>query len=71
MCGGYIAQNLGWRWIFYIKAIMAGAFAILSFFIVPETLYNPNAENEVAPKTAKERLQRMKFNPVSSYFHST
>ncbi|KAI8640891.1 major facilitator superfamily domain-containing protein, partial [Parasitella parasitica] len=66
VCGGFINQNLGWRWIFYIKTIIGGAFAILSFFLVPESLYVP-AEKRVAPPTnLKERLNRLKFNPFTS-----
>lgn len=65
VCGGYINQNLGWRWIFYIKTIIGGAFAILSFFLIPESLYVP-AEKQVAPPAnLKERLSRLTFNPVS------
>ncbi|KAI1816588.1 fluconazole resistance protein 1 [Poronia punctata] len=39
VAGGYIAQNLGWRWSFWILAILS---AVLSFlnFLVPET-YHP------------------------------
>jgi multidrug resistance protein len=70
VCGGFINQNLGWRWIFYIKTIIGGAFAILSFFLIPESLYVP-AEKQVAPPANfKERLNRLKFNPVVYKFAS-
>lgn len=65
VCGGYIDQNLGWRWIFYIQAIIGGALALNSFICVPETLYTPNKQDEPAPKGIKQRLERLKFNPVS------
>ncbi|KAI5461870.1 major facilitator superfamily domain-containing protein [Mariannaea sp. PMI_226] len=40
IAGGFIALNLGWRWIFKINAIMMGG--ILAIFLVsfPETLYS-------------------------------
>lgn len=65
VCGGYINQNLGWRWIFYIKTILGGVFAILSFFLIPESLYVPAEKRVAPPANLKERLGRLTFNPVS------
>jgi MFS family permease len=65
LCGGYIDQYLGWRWIFYIKTIMGGVLTILTFLFVQETLYIPNPPPP--PVNFKERLERLKFNPVSLY----
>ncbi|KAI8578578.1 hypothetical protein K450DRAFT_246532 [Umbelopsis ramanniana AG] len=36
--GGVIAQNLGWRWIFWLLTIIAGALFFLVLFLLPETL---------------------------------
>ncbi|CAO3667419.1 unnamed protein product [Umbelopsis ramanniana] len=36
--GGVIAQNLGWRWIFWLLTIIAGALFVLVLFLLPETL---------------------------------
>ncbi|KAI9486471.1 MAG: major facilitator superfamily domain-containing protein [Benjaminiella poitrasii] len=66
VCGGYIDQNLGWRWIFYIKAMIGALFAITSFFFIPETLYVPNAKETPAPRNITERLQKLKFNPLNT-----
>lgn len=63
--GGYIDQYLGWRWIFYIKAIMGGCLTILSFIFIKETLYVPNTRQLPPPTSFKERFERLKFNPVS------
>lgn len=63
--GGYIDQYLGWRWIFYIKTIMGGVLTVLSYLFIKETLYIPNAKQLPPPTNMKERLQRLKFNPVS------
>ncbi|KAL0138790.1 major facilitator superfamily domain-containing protein [Mucor lusitanicus] len=66
VCGGFINQNLGWRWIFYIKTIIGGAFAILSFFLIPESLYVPAEKQLPHPANFKERLSRLTFNPFTS-----
>lgn len=63
--GGYIDQYLGWRWIFYLKTIMGGVLTLLSYIFIKETLYVPNAKQLAPPANIKERLQRLKFNPVS------
>ncbi|KAI8888929.1 MFS general substrate transporter [Backusella circina FSU 941] len=64
ICGGYVDQYLGWRWIFYIKTIMGGVLTILTFVFVKETLYIPNPPPP--PVNFKERLGRLKFNPLES-----
>jgi MFS family permease len=66
VCGGYINQYLNWRWIFYIKAIIGGVFLILSYFLIPETLYVPESQRPAPPTNFKERVNRLKFNPVSN-----
>lgn len=38
--GGYVTASLGWRWTCYIPAIMAGVLFVLTFFFVPETLFD-------------------------------
>lgn len=38
MIGGVIAQELTWRWIWWILAIAGGIMVMLMFFFVPETL---------------------------------
>lgn len=39
--GGYITDSLGWRWVFWIIAIIDGAFLVFSFFFFEETKYLP------------------------------
>jgi MFS family permease len=65
MIGGYIDQYLGWRWIFYVKTILGGVLTILNIAFVKETLYIPNHVAPPPPKNFSERLERLKFNPVS------
>lgn len=69
LVGGYIDQYLGWRWIFYIKTIFGGVVTLLNLVLLKETLYIPNAKELPKPKNIKERLQRLKFNPVSLYVY--
>lgn len=38
--GGYIAGNLGYKWIFWISAILVGFTLLLEVLIVPETLFD-------------------------------
>jgi MFS family permease len=40
VAGGFVADNLGWRWVFWILAILSGSFTIL-FFIVARETYAP------------------------------
>ncbi|KAG9234149.1 major facilitator superfamily domain-containing protein [Amylocarpus encephaloides] len=40
LVGGYIIEDLGWKWTFWICAIFFGIFIFLVVFFVPETAYN-------------------------------
>lgn len=42
MIGGPIAKYLGWRWCFWIPAIILGSAWVLLLFALPETLYHRN-----------------------------
>ncbi|RIB04024.1 major facilitator superfamily domain-containing protein, partial [Gigaspora rosea] len=53
--GGFIAQYLGWRWIFWILAIFGGVTFFLIFFFLPET-FNPTFLNS---------NPNLRFNPLS------
>lgn len=44
---------------------MGGVLTILNYIFIKETLYVPNAQQLLPPSNIKERLQRLKFNPVS------
>ncbi len=50
IAGGYIALNLGWRWIFYINSIMLGVILAIYLVSFPETLFSrtefSNLENQ-------------------------
>ncbi|KAH7390191.1 major facilitator superfamily domain-containing protein [Cadophora sp. MPI-SDFR-AT-0126] len=50
--GGYIAQRLGWRWIFWSISIVIGAVIILAFVVLRET-YPPVLLERKAAKLRK------------------
>ena len=37
VAGGYVTQAKGWRWVFWIITMAAGAVTIMSFFLIKET----------------------------------
>jgi multidrug resistance protein len=53
LAGGFIADNLGWRWLYWIQLILSGAVWILITFTVPET-YAPTLLSRRAKKMRKE-----------------
>ncbi|KAI1275912.1 major facilitator superfamily domain-containing protein [Xylaria sp. FL0933] len=52
VAGGYIAQNIGWRWLFWLIVILSG-FLTLSYLLVPET-YHPTLLARKAARLQKE-----------------
>ncbi|KAH7312044.1 major facilitator superfamily domain-containing protein [Rhexocercosporidium sp. MPI-PUGE-AT-0058] len=51
--GGYVAQALGWRWIFWTISIVIGAVTILAFLVLRET-YPPVLLERKAIRLRKE-----------------
>ncbi|QKX63084.1 uncharacterized protein TRUGW13939_10252 [Talaromyces rugulosus] len=45
---GFVAQRVGYRWIYYILAITNGVQLILCIFLSPETRYIPGSPSSVA-----------------------
>ncbi|GAP83897.1 putative benomyl methotrexate resistance protein [Rosellinia necatrix] len=39
VAGGYIAQNIGWRWLFWLVAILSGVLTLL-YLLIPETYHS-------------------------------
>ncbi|KAG5733424.1 Protein HOL1 [Termitomyces sp. T112] len=53
--GGYIARDLGWRWCFYVSAILNGAMFMICFFFMPETLFDrPEGQVQTTPGPQSE-----------------
>ena len=68
LVGGYITHDMGWRWTMYISAILSGAVMLLSFFFVPETLFDreaamavvrPEGYNRESPIEEKAEMARV------------
>ncbi|KAF2147142.1 uncharacterized protein K452DRAFT_217873 [Aplosporella prunicola CBS 121167] len=53
LIGGFLADNLGWRWLYWIQLILSGAAWFLISFTVPET-YTPSLLSKRAKKMRKE-----------------
>ena len=53
LVGGFIADNKGWRWLYWIQLILAGFVYVLMVFTVPET-YAPTILLKRARRLRKE-----------------
>jgi MFS family permease len=53
LVGGFLADNLGWRWLYWIQLILSAAVWIGITFTVPET-YAPTLLSRRAKKMRKE-----------------
>ncbi|GES73015.1 major facilitator superfamily domain-containing protein [Rhizophagus clarus] len=64
--GGYITQYLGWRWIFWLIAILAFIVLIFIFFFVPET-YRKHKNLPPPSSTSSDSSPKRKIiNPLAS-----
>ncbi|KAF8058742.1 MFS general substrate transporter [Lyophyllum atratum] len=47
--GGYVARDRGWRWCFFVGAILNGIMFVFCFFFMPETLFDrpPHVETDI------------------------
>lgn len=70
LVSGFVANSLGWHWIFWILAIIAGTFMLLTFLFVHETWWEriavPNQrsikESEMAER-ARQQMHRPAWQP--------
>lgn len=53
LVGGFLGDNAGWRWLYWIQLILSGVSWILITFTVPET-YGPTILQKRAKKLRKE-----------------
>lgn len=49
ICGAYISEASGWRWIFWLTSIASGVTIIITMFFLPET-YEPTIEERLRRK---------------------
>ncbi|CAK7201804.1 hypothetical protein SEUCBS139899_004519 [Sporothrix eucalyptigena] len=50
VCAGFLVEAKGWRWVFYVIAIAAGAVTTVSFFVFRETYAPVLLERKAAQK---------------------
>lgn len=55
LIGGFIAQNLGWRWCFRIPAFIQLAVFVVNLLCLPETLYSrrPDSPGNASPESSR------------------
>ncbi|KAI3335786.1 major facilitator superfamily domain-containing protein [Ustulina deusta] len=53
LVGGYLSDNLGWRWLYWLTLILSGIIWVLITFTIPET-YAPTILARRAKKLRKE-----------------
>ncbi|TKA57534.1 hypothetical protein B0A55_10998 [Friedmanniomyces simplex] len=54
--GGYIAEQLGWRWCFWIPGIIQAAMWIVLLFTLPETLFSRKDHSMLEQKSYVQKL---------------
>ena len=63
--GGFIALDIGWRWCYWIPAIIVGVNWLVNLFCLPETLYHrDNASGQKLQNTNTSWLNLYTFNGV-------
>lgn len=61
-----IIQSMGWRWVFWIVAIVVGFCGVLLFFFVPESYW----DRAPVPKSRKQSKNSPRFSLFSSHSHT-
>lgn len=54
--GGFLAENLGWRWCLWLPAIIQGALFVLVVFTLPETLFSRTNANVLVNRSYASKL---------------
>ncbi|KAL1889009.1 hypothetical protein Sste5346_009189 [Sporothrix stenoceras] len=61
LCGGFLGQYAGWRWDFYMPAIVTGVSFLVALFLLPETLFS-RGPRFLAERTHERSYMEMLFN---------
>ncbi|RDB25095.1 hypothetical protein Hypma_007426 [Hypsizygus marmoreus] len=66
--GGYVAKDLGWRWCFWVGAILNGAMFFICLFFMPETLFDRPPDIETTKLTTElDDIEECKASPQPIY----
>lgn len=55
LIAGYLVLARGWRWFFILCAILAAVNLAMTFFLLPETLYEPGTETRTLSLSGQEK----------------
>ena len=64
-----VISSLGWRWVFWIVAIIVGGFFFLLFFLVPETFWDRTPRPRTRRSHKRPGAHRTMSDLVSHGFH--
>ncbi|KAJ5118911.1 hypothetical protein N7526_010548, partial [Penicillium atrosanguineum] len=64
-----VISSLGWRWVFWIVAIIVGCFFFLLFFLVPETFWDRTPRPRTRRSHKRPGAHRTMSDLVSHGFH--
>ncbi|CAL5866341.1 uncharacterized protein PFLUO_LOCUS549 [Penicillium psychrofluorescens] len=67
LIAGYLIQAKGWRWFFILCAIIAAFNLVTTIFLLPETLYEPDEESQIADDFEKDGNSHIEAARTSSH----
>ena len=68
LVGGFLSEKMGWRWVFWLQAIVIGALTLLSAALLPETY--PGIRFKRTGHPAAAHLRQSLVRPVRLLFTS-
>lgn len=63
LIGGFVAQNLGWRYCFNIPSYVQFAIFVVNLFCLPETIYSRQPEDNPAECRESSHMDLLLFRP--------
>lgn len=61
LVGGFLAQAAGWRWDYWVPALLDGTILLIALFLLPETLFSRHPEF-LANRDHERSYMQMLFN---------
>ncbi|OAQ64036.1 major facilitator superfamily protein [Pochonia chlamydosporia 170] len=66
VASGYVAENLGWRWIQYILALISAAVTVVTFFFFEETMFYRDLRPETTTLNPNQAVAAVQNGPMVS-----